>query len=123
MSFHRFFYLTFLLFLPSRALEKQNLLEKQLESSAKDSKNILETTIARHEKEIEALKEDNALILFASGKKTENMAMQITDLLVKFHCSLFRFCFSHFLICSSLFHYTMREFKSHTCTYVCNVAL
>ena len=96
MSFHRFFYLTFLLFLPSRALEKQNLLEKQLESSAKDSKNILETTIARHEKEIEALKEDNALILFASGKKTENMAMQITDLLVKFHCSLFRFCFSHF---------------------------
>lgn len=83
MSFHRFFYLTFLLFLPSRALEKQNLLEKQLESSAKDSKNILETTIARHEKEIEALKEDNALILFASGKKTENMAMQITDLLVK----------------------------------------
>ena len=69
--------------MPSRALEKQNLLEKQLESSAKDSKNILETTIARHEKEIEALKEDNALILFASGKKTENMAMQITDLLVK----------------------------------------
>lgn len=60
-----------------------------MESSAKDSKNILETTIARHEKEIEALKDDNALIIFANGKKTENMAMQITDLMVRFHHSHF----------------------------------